>query len=88
MAGFTSESDFNTIIAGEEQRDLSYYFFSLTPDINLASKNPKVPEVLQSVRVHFFFASGCLSIPFGLRSLEMTTLKEGNQRQMWEFIRV
>ena len=69
MAGFTSESDFNTIIAGEEQRDLSYYFSSLTTDINRASKNPQVPAVkhparsgeehedfitVPRVRVHFF----------------------------------
>ena len=63
IAGFTSESDFNTIIAGEEQRDLSYYFFSLTTDIDRASKNPQVPEASQSgffsglnsgVRVLFF----------------------------------
>ena len=83
MASFTSESDSNTIIAGEEQRDLSYYFFSLTTDINRASKNPQVPT---GVRVLFFFASGCLSIPFGVQFLRMATLKEGNERQMWEFI--
>ena len=33
-----------------------------------------------------FFASGCLSIPFCLQL--MATLKKGDQRQMWEFIRV
>ena len=59
MASFTSESDSNTIIAGEEQRDLSYYFFSLTNDINRASKNPQVPTAPDSVsdygvRVLFF----------------------------------
>ena len=88
LAGFTSKSDSNTIIAGEEQRDLSYYFFSLTTDVNRVSKNPQVPEALQyGVSVHFFFASGCLSIPIGLQKLAMATLKEGNQLQMWEFIR-
>ena len=68
MAGFTSESDSNTIFAGEEQRDLSYYFFSLTTDINRASKNSQVPvaqlehESSQSrgVRVLFFF---CFWLP-------------------------
>ena len=80
------------IIAGEEQRDLSYYFFSLTTDINRASKNPQVPTTqseyskLYGVRVHFIFASGCLSIPFGLQYLGMATLKEGDYLQMWEFI--
>ena len=94
MAGFTSESDSNTIIAGEEQHDLSYYFFSLTTDIDRASKNPQVPTAQSSkdseyfgVRVLFFFASGCLSIPFGHQKVKMATLKEGDQWQMWEFIR-
>ena len=62
MAGFTSESDSNTIIAGEEKRGLSYYFFSVTTDINRASKNPQVPEAQSEyypgstygVCVHFF----------------------------------
>ena len=100
MAGFTSEFDSNTI-AGEELRDFSYYFFSLTTDINRESKKPPVPSAqphqrdarernnpeptVPGVRVLFFFASGCLSIPFGLQS--MATLKEGDQWQMWEFIR-
>ena len=96
LAGITSESDSNTIIASEERRDLSYYFFSLTTDINRASKNPRVPVPFCSglnysdrdgVRVLFFFASGCLSIPSGLQGLAMATMKEGNQSQMWEFIR-
>ena len=92
MPGFSSESDSNTIIAGEEQRDLSYYFFSLTTDIDRASKNPEVPTTQSEysyyygVRVHFIFASGCLLIPFGLQYLKMATLKEGDQLQMWEFI--
>ena len=44
MQGLTSESDSNTFFAGEEtQGHLSFYFFSLTTDINRASKNPRVP---------------------------------------------
>jgi hypothetical protein len=69
----------------------SYY---LTMDMN--RKNPRVPEArvgfftllsqvvsnTQSpVRVHFFLASGCLSILFRLQSVD--TFKEGDQRQMW-----
>ena len=37
-----------------------------------------------AVRVHYHFAFGCLSIPFRLQS--MSFLREGEQRQMWEFI--
>ena len=33
-----------------------------------------------------FLISGFLSIPFRLQG--MATLKEGNQWQMWEFIRI
>ena len=70
------------------------FLFSLTTDINRVSQNPLVPALLQKpnrrndpgVRVDFFFASGCLSITFRLQT--MATLKEGDQRQMWEFIRV
>ena len=75
------------------QRHLSYYFFSLTTDINGVCQNPRVPAAERSmtitapgVRAHCFFASGCLSIPFRLQS--MATLEEGDQWQMWEFIRI
>ena len=61
--------------------------------MNRLSQNPRVPATQQVgffsylVRVHYFFsASGCLSIPFHLQF--MTTLVEGDQAQMWEFIRV
>ena len=60
MAVFTSESDSNTI-AGEEQRDLLHYFFSLTTDIS-ESKKPRVAVALRNfkddsfpVRVPFFY---------------------------------
>jgi hypothetical protein len=43
MASFTSESDSNTFAGEEMQRHLSYYFFSLTTDMNPASQNPRVP---------------------------------------------
>ena len=72
------------------QRHFPYYFFSLTTDMNHISLNLQVPTAQQGrsyapgVRLHYFFASGCLSIPFRLQL--MTTLKEGDQRQMWEFI--
>ena len=68
-------------------------FFSLTtdPDMNRNSQNPQVPvarstSIIPGVRVIFFITSGCLSISFRLQ--EMTTLKEGDQWQMWEFIPV
>ena len=74
------------------QHHLSYY--SLTPEMNSFSQNPRVPAVQEGqrnairsvpgVRVHCFFASGYLSIPFRLQS--MAPLKEGDQWQMWEFI--
>ena len=63
--------------------------------MNHFSQNPRVPAAQQGmpfanfnpgVRVLFFFASGCLSIPFRLQL--MATLKEGDQWQMWEFIPV
>ena len=69
--------------------------FSLTTDINRASKNPPVPTAqidtynVPGVRVYYFFASASLSlssIPFRLQT--MATLKEGDQLQMWEFIQV
>ena len=73
------------------QSHFSYSYFSLTTDLNPVSQNPRVPAAMHpnsafGVRVHFFFASGCLSIPF--RPQSMATLKEGNQWQMWEFIRI
>ena len=89
MASLTSESDSNTF-AREIQYHLLYSFFSLTTDMNRDPRNPRVPAVLDSkrnyweVRVHYFFASGYLSIPFRLQS--MAALKEGDQWQMWEFI--
>ena len=44
-------------------------FFSLTTDINQAYQNPRVPAAQRDVigpgvRLRYFFASGCLSIPF------------------------
>ena len=98
MATFSSEYDSDTFSTGEKmQRLLSYFFFSLTTDINPASQNPLVPAQAQkgkldsyfhepAVRVDYFFASCCLSIPIRLQTL--TILREGDQRQMWEFIRI
>ena len=66
--------------------------------MNPFSQNPQVPvsaaqkgkffnsNVLNPGVCPFFFTSGYLSIPFRLQS--MATLKEGDQRQMWEFIRI
>ena len=77
------------------QRYLSYCFSSLTTDMNCVSQNPPVPTAQQDVSVLvkiasgvrvLFFASGSLLIPFRLQL--MTTLKEGDQWQMWEFIRI
>ena len=71
------------------QRHLLY---SLTTDMDRFSQNPRVPAAQQGitgkpgVRVHFFFASGCLSIPFRLQL--MVALEKGDQWQMWEFIRI
>ena len=74
MASFSSESDSNSIAGEEMQRHSSYY--SLTPEMNSFSQNPRVPAVQEGernatrsvpgVRVHCFFASGYLSIPFRL----------------------
>ena len=64
-------------------------------DMNRASQNPRVLEAttlkpsggaVPGVRVPFFFASGCLLIPFRLQS--MVALKNGDTWQMWEFIRI
>ena len=61
--------------------------------MNRDSQNPRVPAAQitpkydpYGVRVHFFFASGYLSIPFRLQ--EMAVLNEGDEMQMWEFIPV
>ena len=80
------------------QHHFLYYFFSLTTDMNNFSRNPRVPAVqdgkpkydpcgpgVSGVRV-LFFASGNLSIPLRLQT--MASLKEGDQRQMWEFIHI
>ena len=85
------------------QRHLSYYFFSLTTDINRASKNPRVPAARPPQR-NFFkkrdsddaYAPGVRVLFFLLLAVSqspfvlqlMATLKEGDHWQMWEFIRV
>ena len=95
MASLTSESDSTTFTSEENQRHLLCYFLSLSTDIDHVSQYyTRVPAGTRQgmrngrgVRVRlFFFASGCLSISFRLQL--MTTLKEGNQWQMWEFIRI
>jgi hypothetical protein len=95
MASSTSEYDSNTFTGEEMQRHFSYYFFSLTSDKSrlpqVATMQPnrdrsQPPNSVHGVRVCFIFASGCLSIPFHLQSL--ATLEEGNEWQMWEFIRI
>ena len=68
-----------------------FFLFSLTTDMNHYSQNPMVPTAQEGknnfpgVRI-LFFASGYLSIPFCPQS--MASLKEGDQWQMWEFIRI
>jgi hypothetical protein len=64
--------------------------------MNPLSKNPRVPAAqpavvdnwsVPGVRVHYYFLLLVfLSIPFRLQS--MAPLKEGDQWQMWEFIRI
>ena len=60
--------------------------------MNRYSQNPRVPAAQKGqtsdprVRVHFFFVSGPLSIPF--RRQSMASLKRGDQWEMWEFIRI
>ena len=62
MTSFTSESNSNPFAGEEMQRHLSYYFFSLTTDVNRVSQNPLVPAAqsvnlntgVPGVRVHFF----------------------------------
>ena len=75
------------------QRHLSYYVFSLTTIINLVSQNarvtaaaPQTGDFIRGMRVYYYFASGCLSIPF--RPQSVATLKKGDQWQIWEFIRI
>ena len=63
MASLTSECDSNTFVGEEMQYHLSYYFFSLTTDMNRFSqtRNPRVPESqkgqggARGVCVLFFF---------------------------------
>ena len=61
--------------------------------MNRVSENPRVPMVEQREAnlggpgvCPLFFISGFLSISFRLQG--MATLKEGDQWQMWEFIRI
>ena len=87
MRGLTSESDSNTFFAGEEtQRHFSYYFFSLTTDINRASKNPRVPaaqpdsdkhddKYVLGVRVLFF----CFWLSVNLLSSPVYGYSEGRR---------
>ena len=83
MTSLTSESDSNTC-AGEERHHLSYYFFSLTTDINRASKNPRVPaaqpdsdkhddKYVLGVRVLFF----CFWLSVNLLSFLVNGYSEG-----------
>ena len=69
------------------------FFFSLTTDLNHASLNPRVPaaqpgssENARGVRVHYFLLLTDCHVNSRLQ--KMATLEEGNQWQMWEFIRV
>ena len=53
MTSFTSEYDSNTFTGEKMQRDFSFYFSSLTTDINRVSQNPLVPMNMQT-RVGIF----------------------------------
>ena len=70
MANLTSESGSTTFAGEEMQRHLSYYFFSLTTDMNRASQNPRVPAAQQDmcfapgVRVHYFLLLVVFQFPF------------------------
>ena len=89
MANRTSKSDSNTFAREETQH---HYSFSLTTDMNCISQNPRVPVANQEtyfgsgVRV-YNFTSVFLSIPFFLQRMASLE-KEGDQWQMWEFIRM
>ena len=85
MTGLTSESDSNTF-SGEEMHHLSYYFFSLTTDINRASKNPRVPaakpdsdkhddKYVLGVRVFFF----CFRLSVNFLSSPVNGYSEGRR---------
>ena len=63
--------------------------------MNHASRNPRVPALQPGsktgsndpgVRVTHYIVSRCVSTPFRLQTI--ANLKEGDQWQMWEFIRV
>ena len=45
MASSTSESDSNTFAYEEMQYHFSYYFFSLTTDMNCFAQSPQVPAL-------------------------------------------
>ena len=93
MATHTSESD-SCRWEDSDAASFSYNFFSLTGGMNRVYRNPLVPvarpinttDTVPGVRVPLFFASGCQPISFRLQTV--ATLKEGDQWQMWEFIRV
>jgi hypothetical protein len=67
MATLSSESDSSR---RGDTRHLSYYFFSLTTDLNHVSQNPEVPEAQRKtvsdpgVRVHFFLLLAVCQLPF------------------------
>ena len=57
---------------------------SLNPQ--MAAAQPGSDKNAPGVRVHSYFACSCLSISFCFQL--MATLKEGDQWQMWEFVRI
>jgi len=73
MASFTSESDPTHLQARRCSVICHTIFFSLTTDI--VSQNPLVPAALQKPGMYIDPGS-------------MATLREGDQWQMWEFIRI
>ena len=88
MASFTSESDSNSF-AGEMQPHWSYYFFSLTTDVNRVYQNPVVPTVTQNwynnikVRAHFVLHPAVCQFPFRLQ-----TMAKGFDYNNFEGVRV
>ena len=93
MASLTSESDSTTFAGDEIKHQLSFIILFSQSHYGHESRLPESTSAYGTTResfrgagLVFFFASGCLTIPFRLQV--MATLKGGDQWQMWEFIRI
>ena len=87
MAGLTtSESDSNTFAGNIIYHTIFQSHYGHKSRLSEFTSTHGARSQWSRGACPLFLTSDCLSIPFRLQS--MATLKEGDQFQMWEFIRV